>query len=202
MRRVMQSIGLFTSLAEEEVVRDEHERAADARHLLERACRILEVMRCYAAGDDVEALVGKRDLLGAADDVGLHPGCRSRSSRRGARPRGDDARRARPRWRRPARSRLRPTRRRARGRGPGGARRSRGRPRHAPTRHPSCGQLHRAPGRVEHRRLDVDVVATRSRRGSACPPRRSCRRTARRSGARSSSCRVPRACRGRPRRSA
>ena len=83
-----------------------------------------------------------------------------------------------------------PTRRRARGRVPRGARRSRGTPRLAPTRRRSCRELHRALGRVEHRRLDVDVLRRVPRR--ICrPPRRSCRRSGRRSDARSWSARAP-----------
>src|SRR5213079_2215504 len=55
MGRVAQLVGLLARLAHEQVVRDEHERAADAGHLLQRPCRILEMVRRDPARHDVEA---------------------------------------------------------------------------------------------------------------------------------------------------
>ena len=59
------------------------------------------------------------------------------------------------------------------------------------TRRPSCRQLHRALGRLEHRRLDVEVRRRSVAQGCCGPRRHSCRRAARRSAARSPSARAP-----------
>src|SRR6476620_7661473 len=67
VRGIVEAVGLLAGFTEVQVVGDEHEPAADARHLLQRAQRILEVMRGDASSDDVEARIGERDLLGAAD---------------------------------------------------------------------------------------------------------------------------------------
>src|SRR6266487_2994237 len=63
--RVVEPIGFLPRLAEEKVVGEEDEGPADARHLPQRARRILEVVRCDAARDDVEARVGEGNVLGA-----------------------------------------------------------------------------------------------------------------------------------------
>ena len=102
VRRVAQPLRLLDPLVDEHVVLDDDEPAVDAGHLRHRLANVGEVMRGDPAGDDVEARVGERKVLGEADDVRLHPGRRIEGDDLAARPRAAGARRGRRRWRRRA----------------------------------------------------------------------------------------------------
>jgi hypothetical protein len=80
VRRVAQPLGLLDGVAHMEVVGDQDERRADARHLRDPALDILEVVRGHPARHDVEDAVFERELLGARDDVRLHAGGRVRAN--------------------------------------------------------------------------------------------------------------------------
>src|SRR5581483_4658238 len=73
VRRIANPVGLLGLVTHEQVVDDEHEVAADAGHLVRGCGRVVEVMVRHARGDDVEAALGERQMLGARDHVGEHP---------------------------------------------------------------------------------------------------------------------------------
>src|SRR5215204_2815350 len=74
VRGIAHVIRLLGIVVEEEVVDHDHSVAAHPGHLGHRLRNVVEVVCRDAADDDVEALVGKRDVLAPADDIGLHAG--------------------------------------------------------------------------------------------------------------------------------
>ena len=73
MRRIAQLLCLLSDLVPVAKICDEDESPGDARQLAHGRRNVLEVMRCDARGDSVEAAVGERQVLCASDHVGLHP---------------------------------------------------------------------------------------------------------------------------------
>ena len=73
MGRVAEPLRLLDVLAHVERVLD-HDARRDPRHLGERRPNVREVMRRDARDGGVEAVVGERQLFGAADDVRAHAG--------------------------------------------------------------------------------------------------------------------------------
>ena len=204
--RVAQPLGLLDLLADVERVLDDDEIVRDPRHLGDGGRDVLEVVRRDPRDDEVEGAVREREILGAADHVGLHP-------RRGIGADDLQARLAQPA--RHVAAAGGDVERRARALAPSATSRSRSSPSRcsgalpvAPPRAPTRRRSRRhapAPPPCARRRASSPRrrrSAARRRRAPCGPPRRSCRRAARRSAARSSSARARRGCRARPRRSA
>ena len=72
VRRVAQLLGFLLVVGAIEHVLDHDDAVRDARHLADPGSDVVEVVRGDARDDHVERAVGEGQILGAADDVGLH----------------------------------------------------------------------------------------------------------------------------------
>ena len=78
VRRVPQALCLLDLVAHVHRVDDQHARARHAGQLSRRRAHVGEMVRRGAAGDDVEARIREREMLGRTDDIRTHPGRRVR----------------------------------------------------------------------------------------------------------------------------